>query len=232
VAPPPSGGARIAACAFDLDDTLCDWSAGIDTVLAELVDVGTAERFRAAVVEHAHLRHDGVLLSRRHWMTVRDPGLFWAAALESGHQQDGEVARLAAAYREQLSLPLFADVIPALDALGNRTRLALLSNAPRALDRARRVGILDRFEVALSAPEARRKPHPDAFDALLGALGLEPQHVVYVGDDPEEDVAGALEHGMHAVWVDRIDSGWRPPAGAHRITSLVELPDLLDRLDP
>jgi putative hydrolase of the HAD superfamily len=231
VAPRTPPGTRVAACAFDLDDTLCDWSAGIDAVLADLVDAATARRFRAAVVEHAHLRLDGVLLSRRHWMTVRDPELFWAEALESSRQRDGEVARLAAAYRERLSLPLFADVLPALDALAGRTRLALLSNAPRALDRARRVGILDRFEVALSAPEDRRKPHPDAFDALLGALALEPREVVYVGDDPEEDVAGALAHGMHAVWVDRIDSGWRPPGGAHRITSLLELPDLLDRLD-
>jgi putative hydrolase of the HAD superfamily len=219
-----------AAVAFDLDDTLTDWSTAIDATLAELVDQETAARFRSAVAEHAHLRHDGTLLSRRHWMTVRDPERFWRAAL-GPRADDREVARLSTEYRERLSLPLFPDAVPALDALAGRTRLALLSNAPRALDRARRVGILDRFEVALSAPEDRRKPHPDAFDALLGALGLEPHEVVYVGDDPEEDVAGALAHGMHAVWVDRINSGWRPPGGAHHITSLVELPDLLDRLD-
>lgn len=215
---------HVSAVAFDLDDTLTDWSAAIDGALSEITDPATAERFRAAVREHAWLRRDGAVVSRRHWMTLNNPDLFWSAALD----RDGaEAAEMAERYRAALEWSLFDDVLPTLDALAPYVRLALLSNAPRALERAERVGVLDRFEVALSAPRDRMKPHPDAFDALLDALHLPAAEVAYVGDDAEEDVEGALAHGMLSIHLDRHRSGWRPPAGVITIHSLTELPHAL-----
>jgi 2-haloalkanoic acid dehalogenase type II len=207
------------AVAFDLDDTLCDWATGIDGALAAVTDPETAQRFRDAVAEHAWLRRDGIVVSRRHWMTVRDPQRFWREAADP----DSDIEQLCRAYRDHLSWPLYDDVIATLDELAGGTRLALLSNAPTALERAAAAGILGYFEVALTAPDDRKKPHPDAFDALLDALALPASEVVYVGDDAEEDVEGALAHGMHAVWLDRHHTGWQPPDGALTITSLREL---------
>lgn len=214
-----------AAVVFDLDNTLCDWSAGIDRFLQGFADQRVAERFRSLVAEHARLRREGTVIGWRHWMTRRDPEWFWTRAAP-GASSD-EIARFVEEYTKRLELPLFDDVISALSALAGRVRLALLSNGPHAVDRARNVGILDHFEVAHVAPRNRMKPHPDAFAAVLEALGLGHDAVVYVGDDLEEDVEGALASGISAVWLDRVGSGWPPPPGASRITSLDELPGLL-----
>jgi FMN phosphatase YigB (HAD superfamily) len=45
-------------------------------------------------------------------------------------------------------------------------------------------------------------PTPDAqaFDALAGAIGLPPDCIWYVGDDPKRDIHGAAMAGMRAVW--------------------------------
>jgi putative hydrolase of the HAD superfamily len=214
------------AVVFDLDDTLFDWSTGIDRALARVTTPQVAARVRAAIAEHAWLRRDGAVVSRRHWMTRRDPGFFFASALGDG-ADPGEIARLSAAYVQALELPLFPDALPVLDALAGRVRLGMLSNAPQAVERAARAGIAGRFEVAMSAPLDRKKPHPDAFDAVLAALDLTPADVAFVGDDPEEDVEGALAHGMRAVWIDRIGSGWSPPAGVVHLRTLTDLPAAL-----
>ena len=44
---------------------------------------------------------------------------------------------------------------------------------------------------------------------------------------PAADVEGAIAVGTPAVWLDRYDDPWSPPAGAARISSLSELPALL-----
>jgi putative hydrolase of the HAD superfamily len=213
----------LQAVAFDLDDTLTDWSAAIDRALVEVTDASTAARFRKAIEEHAWLRRDGTVVTRRHWMTLNDPLRFWRSAVVDGE----DVEELAALYRDALRWPLFDDVLPTLDALAARVRLALLSNSPNALERAAAAGVLDLFEVALSAPPDRMKPHPDAFDALLDALALPAAAVAFVGDDAVEDVEGALAHGMPTVWLDRHRSGWHTPPGVITVHSLTDVPAAL-----
>ena len=45
------------------------------------------------------------------------------------------------------------------------------------------------------------KPHPEAFGALLDAVDVKPCDAVFVGDRLHDDIAGAKELGMRAVWV-------------------------------
>jgi putative hydrolase of the HAD superfamily len=45
------------------------------------------------------------------------------------------------------------------------------------------------------------KPHADAFRMILDALGLLPEESVYVGDRLWDDVAGAQQVGMRAIWI-------------------------------
>ena len=41
------------------------------------------------------------------------------------------------------------------------------------------------------------------FDALVAACGCPAGEVLMVGDDPVNDVQGAIEAGLQAVWLDR-----------------------------
>lgn len=45
------------------------------------------------------------------------------------------------------------------------------------------------------------KPHADAFRMILDALGLQPEEAVYVGDRIWDDVHGAQQVGMRAIWI-------------------------------
>jgi putative hydrolase of the HAD superfamily len=45
------------------------------------------------------------------------------------------------------------------------------------------------------------KPHPDAFAAVLDAVGVAPLEAVFVGDRLWDDVEGARRAGMRTIWV-------------------------------
>ena len=78
------------------------------------------------------------------------------------------------------------------------------------------------------------KPHPDIFHHTLGHMGLKPEEVIYVGDNPAADVGGAHQAGMKAIL--RVNG--TAPASSNLfvadavITSLEEIPMLLQQWSP
>ena len=125
---------------------------------------------------------------------------------------------------------------PMLRALRERgLQTGLLSNThwPRAfhehfLERDGLRQLLD--ERCYSSELVHTKPHPEAFGAVLTALGVEPSHAVFVGDRPFDDIAGAQAVGMrtvlrpHKATVVQEDDA-TPDAV---ISALSELPGLID----
>jgi putative hydrolase of the HAD superfamily len=66
------------------------------------------------------------------------------------------------------------------------------------------VGLLDLVDAGVTSARAgARKPHPEIYDVSLGALGVTPSEVVFVGDSWEPDVRGPMRLGMRAVHVWR-----------------------------
>ncbi len=86
-------------------------------------------------------------------------------------------------------------------------RLCVVSNfdhAPTALKLLEKFGISEFFEqVVVSEEVGWRKPHPEIFKAALDRMNEEPSNTVFVGDNPEADIAGSAECGMDSVWVKR-----------------------------
>lgn len=56
-------------------------------------------------------------------------------------------------------------------------------------------------QIIVSSEVGWRKPHPKIFRRVLELLEVEPTEVVFVGDNPKEDIRGAVDAGMHAVAV-------------------------------
>jgi len=86
---------------------------------------------------------------------------------------------------------------------GHGLRTGLCSNAPYppAVLRAqlRHLGLLAHLDVTVfSSQVGWRKPHPAIFAALLRRLRLAPGAVLFVGDSPAADLAGARAAGMRA----------------------------------
>jgi len=95
--------------------------------------------------------------------------------------------------------------------------------ASSGLARVRMLVGIDRFGVG--------KPDPRVFVEGARMLGLDPNSVVYVGDEKDIDAGAAAAAGLAlGVWLDR--PGMPPQEGdiadnVVRIESLVELPDVL-----
>lgn len=137
---------------------------------------------------------------------------------------------------------LYPDVPDALIHLkANGLRLGLVTNAYQTMwmreQELERLGLDPAlFDSRISSADVGYlKPHPAIFERVLADLGVKPAEAVFVGDNPESDIAGAQSTGMQTVL--RVNDN-RPPlisglivpdAAVNRLT---ELPAVLDRLHP
>lgn len=145
----------------------------------------------------------------------------------------GTQAEIAADRSGRLPAFIEADegVVRMLGTLAQRHRLAVVTNGSDSVQRAKLVaaGLEKRFErVFVSAAEGAAKPHPPLFRRALDWAGAEPAETLFVGDDPEIDIAGAGRVGMRTCWISR----GRPfPAGLPRPDLTIEhatgLPEVL-----
>lgn len=76
----------------------------------------------------------------------------------------------------------------------------------------------------ISSEVGFRKPHPEFYRAVCVALGLPPGQVLFVGDDPENDVEGPNRAGLRAA---RLDRSRHPEAGPNVLPGLAALVGLL-----
>jgi HAD superfamily hydrolase (TIGR01509 family) len=104
----------------------------------------------------------------------------------------------------------------ALDRIGQRFRLAVISNADGGIERVlTRCRIADCFEsITDSGIVGVEKPHPEIFEAALKAMRTRADESLYVGDVYSVDYVGARNAGMQAVLFD--------VAGAYRDLPRVE----------
>jgi len=77
-----------------------------------------------------------------------------------------------------------------------------MSNVPR---RAIKRSGLERYldAVVISRDLGIRKPDPEIFRFTLKNLGMESHEAIHVGDSLEDDVQGAKNAGMKAIWIER-----------------------------
>ena len=109
---------------------------------------------------------------------------------------------------------LFPDTQPVLKILRDKGFfLAIISSRP-ILGVEEKLAFFDlrRYFSCVIARESVRqiKPSPLPFFLALTQSGLQPNEALYVGDSPEEDLAGAVAIGIRAYIVDR--RGRFPPA--------------------
>ena len=146
-----------------------------------------------------------------------------------GHTEERLAEALFQAFSDPAGYRLFDDVRPALDELAGRgLTLGLVSNFEPWLDEVLALqGIADRFAaVAISGTLGVAKPDPRIFKAALDEAGADPAATLHVGDQPVNDVAGALAAGITPVLIDRFDR--HPDArGAHRVEDLAGLLELM-----
>lgn len=123
---------------------------------------------------------------------------------QSLHDKILAAALVAYLRAKELFLTPYPGILPLLVDLNRRgLRLGIVTDAPRlkGWQRLTQLGLAEFFEVVVTHDDTgNKKPDPAPFTAALGALGLRPSEVAFVGDWPEKDIAGAKAVGLRTVF--------------------------------
>jgi len=144
-----------------------------------------------------------------------------------GYERDMAHEAFAVWHAARNQVEPFREVIPALEKLKTRFRLATLTNGNADLAV---IGLAHHFEINLNARALGcAKPDPRAYVSLADALTLNPAEILFVGDEPHADVVGPRAVGMQTVWVNRGGAVWPDtlPAADANVADLDELMALL-----
>ena len=119
-----------------------------------------------------------------------------------------------------------------LDRLSN-IPLVLASNfdhAPTVRRALRSFDLEERFkDIFISDEVGCRKPGKKFFDVILKKTGYDPARCLYVGDDAEDDVRGAVREGFQVVWLVEGTASEDPPiAPGWVIQDLSEVAEIVE----
>lgn len=116
---------------------------------------------------------------------------------------------LSTAFRQQLlvHLPPLEEgatrLIEALDGTGIPWGIVTNGSASQ-IRKVEKLELVDRAAcIVVSAVVGARKPDSAIFHAAAERIGVAPPSILFVGDHPEADVAGAAHAGMRTAWLRR-----------------------------
>ncbi len=204
---------KIRAIGLDLDDTLWPIWPTIARAEAQLTQwlsdcaPGAAQVFSDPAAR-LDLRNQ-VAVSRPD--LVHDMSAMRRECIRLALHRAGEDTRLAEPafevfFEHRMRVDLFADVLPALQFMASRFPVVAISNGNADVGR---VGIGRHFAASVSAHQLGvGKPDTRIFHAAAVAVGVAPEAMLHVGDDPALDVLGGLNAGMQTIWVNRTEHTW------------------------
>jgi putative hydrolase of the HAD superfamily len=173
------------------------WKSGLT-----FEEVPFKEAYRHCAMEYLEkARADGRETHNRFWIS--------AALEELGKPVPPDDARIADALDAYFSAffdycRLIPGTVEMLGQIRGTYRLALLSNfthAPACRGLIKQLGLAPFFQTLLISGElGYRKPHGSVFAKLVKAFDVKDSHILYVGDNIEADVNGALMAGIRPVW--------------------------------
>ncbi|MCP4429310.1 MAG: HAD family hydrolase [Chloroflexi bacterium] len=245
---------RIQAVLFDLDDTLIDWSGRtksweklsrqnignihhcLEAAGYTLPDADTFHRRYSEIVQQSWDRANKTWESVCFATVLSDT--FEAIGLDANRIDLDEVMR-AYGWGPAPGVIPYEDAIPVLDHLRQRDyKIGLITNAMLPMwmrdIELQHYQLLDYFDVRLTSGDVGYiKPHPAIYHRALEPLAVVPERAVFIGDRPENDVAGANNAGLVSVWMDppHLSNELNDVKPNYTITHLRELLPILEQLD-
>jgi putative hydrolase of the HAD superfamily len=238
----------LRAVIFDLGGTLIDWPDWDENVNRRwglsydyLISRLSPNDFPAQDVYVQAMRD----AEKNHWQQVAERQ---ASSTPTQLLQDGFARFGRKASEEELLVVLdgyaqavngwaiiFPDTLSTLKELRQRGyRLGLLSNtwwaaawhnADLALHGL--TPLLD--EIVYTSDLPHSKPHPSVFQEVMRRLNVEPEQCVMVGDRLLDDIGGALDVGIRAVW-KKTTYPWPEPEHIQPTATITNLSELLPLL--
>jgi HAD superfamily hydrolase (TIGR01509 family) len=200
----------VSAITLDLDDTL--WPVWPNILKAE-------DELHAWIARHAprtaarsdraalRAQRNAVLEAHPEW--AHDLGKLRREAIRLALIDAGDDPALADAgfavfYAARQRVTMFDDALPALQRLAERYPIMAVTNGNADIAM---IGIDRYFQGSVTAHEVGvGKPDARIFHEACRRLKRKPAEVLHVGDDGLLDVAGAIDAGLQAAWIDRSES--------------------------
>jgi putative hydrolase of the HAD superfamily len=190
----------IKAVLFDLDDTLY--------LESEFFRSG----FRAVADELCRRQKQDpeqivAMLERFHHNESRT-GVFQKLAHRLKFPEDWIPGLVETFRNHEPSISPCADAVRCLQCLRGRFKTGCVTDGWKEVQRRKlkALNITQYFDVLIVCDDHGRehwKPHAFAFQWCCNALQLKPDQVVFVGDNPDRDIAGAKRAGLRCVQIRR-----------------------------
>ncbi|MFD2369154.1 HAD family hydrolase [Brevibacillus sp. GCM10020057] len=200
---------------FDLDDTLFDFSACWEKGMQQTIATHplTHDLDGAALLEALRRHGDDlwgdVIAKRCDFTQYRRLRLQRSLADFDRSTSIEEIDGFQQAYADACMEAVTPDpCVQALIAdLSGHYTLGIVTNGPvdMAFIKLNRLGLSAYFpkeRVFLSELIGYHKPDPRIYAAVLETLQVTPEQVLFVGDSWEADVAGPIDAGLSAVWIN------------------------------
>lgn len=129
----------------------------------------------------------------------------------------------------------FEKSLPMLETLKkNGYKVALITNGQHALQysKLKNTGLMYVFdEIIVSGDVGVDKPDGEIFSIMCEKLGFGPEEMVYVGDNPVNDIAGAKAAGWKTIWMNSTGT-WNPkaPDPDASVLSVEEVTEAVEKL--
>ncbi len=203
---------RIRTISIDLDDTLWEIHPVIRRAELRLYEwLGEnypriTERYEPQDLRELRAQVIAEFSERAHDLTFIRHTVLGRVGIAAGYGTDfiQEAFRVFDTVRNDVEL--FPEVVPALEALGERFRIIAVTNGNANLET---IGIRHLFhDVVTAALAGAAKPAPQVFDMAVRVGGASKAETLHIGDHPVYDVEGARAAGLRTAWVNRNASTW------------------------
>jgi len=209
---------------FDLDQTLIDRKSTMGSFLAQQY-----ERYQHLILSSPTEFIETVLIKQKNGYEDKLIA-YQTACAELGEKENlPQLLLLDMQKHYGLNARLFKGTLPVLTTLSESYKTRLITNGRTNLQtsKIKSAGIYNLFDcIIISESAGVKKPDSAIFFACLDELKLSPEESVYIGDNPQNDIAPAAAIGMYSVWFEN-EYYDRPKQCDASITELHELLKLL-----
>ncbi len=195
------------AVVFDLDHTLFDRYATFESILerkeAYTVFKDSAKK-EEILNEWTYADKSFVHLNAKHWDLSFDHLKSKGMLLDSVKKENFFVDNIAKLF--YLTAIPYPDTISTLEALkAEGIKLGIITNGRHTLQmkKIEILGIEKYFdEIIISGDYGVHKPDRILFDTMAQKLNFEPDEILFVGDNPINDIEGARNAGYKTAWIN------------------------------
>lgn len=190
---------------FDADDTLFHWDdfAGLKRLLAH---------FDVEFTEQDYREYQAV--NKPLWIEYQNGTIDTAQLHIKRFQAWGDKLNVAPQHLNSAFLEIMAEICVPIDGavslvqkLSGKAKMGIITNGFTAMQSVRleRTKLKHHFDIVVVSEEVGiAKPHPNIFDHALALMDNPARDkVLMVGDNPDSDILGAMNSGLHSCWVNR-----------------------------